>query len=776
MIKVLPRIQNAHDPATRNIINAAIDSINIQGKSIQDLVAEGQLTPDQYLRLIESVNRLVAKGDISMSDIDLNKGKILPRHLSEEVLSAIAGNAPVNAVPADGSVTLIKTAFASPGKNLFDKERAEIGRNISTEDGYIFNHASYYVSDYIPIKPSTDYAFTELSNIVWFDSGKKFLSGKTFNPSLSSPANANYMKVSGTISVIDKSQVEQGKSPSAYEPYAIKIEDKYIEKNKVGLLDTSFSRPEKNIFDMDNADLGMTLSIADGKALPHASYFTSSFIKIESNTIYSFSNILNIAWYDDDYVFISGKANPDTETTSSNYSFMKISGFLSDIGNAQVEQGSEKTYYSPYKLVIDPSVLPQQKSSGTQTSDDYETRKAISERNALDYIPNVSEKLNIPTYVPSSVTRHTDITHPNVLYFPNGWNGYKFWMCMTPYPMANNKYENPSIVASNDNITWVEPAPNPIAPLESTETFQSDPEILMNGDTMELWYRASIVANGDIDTTFYRKKSTNGVTWSAREAMFNNKKNSQGEIVSPAIIFEDGTYKMWYTRASVTGAHIQEYAESTTGKTWESRVLDIKFDFKDYYFWHGDVYKHDDGKIDMVIGCKSATEPWSVFYTYSYDNINFVEPMLLIKPTVSTNNWDKDDLYKPSLTKVGDELYLYYSTPYNIGLTKGKSLMELGVHEKEDIENMYPVRNLRTKNNAYTINDTFEVFPDNAVIYTKMWSTSDMGWPELSGNLITYCIWKEAGDVKQEFHPKGKSFHYVRVSTLTGWTDWSLVQ
>lgn len=771
---VIPKINSSHGSDTRNIINAVIDSINVQGKSIQDLVSKGQLTPEQYLKLIESVNRLVAKGDISINDIDINKGKILPRHLSEEVLSAIAGNAPVNAVPADGSVTLKKTAFASPGKNLFDKNRAETGKIVSIGDGAIFNNASYYVSDYIPVKPSTDYAFSELSDIVWFDSGKNYLSGSSFKQSLKSPVNANYMRVSGFLSLIDKTQVETGVSPSGYEPYAMKIDDKYIKKNKVSLLDTSFARPEKNLFDMTVASREKSLSINDGRSIYHVSYFTSDFIEVEGDRMFAFSNISDVAWYDKDYIFINGKHRPSAESSPLNAKIMRVSGLLSEIGIVQVEHGGESTHYSPYKLVVNPSVLPQQKSAGTQTSDDYETRKAIAEQNALNYTPNTPEKLNIPTYVPSSVTRHTDITHPNVLYFPNGWNGYKFWMCMTPYPMAVNKYENPSIVASNDNVTWHEPASNPIAPLETTETFQSDPEILMNGNTMELWYRASIVADGDINTTFYRKKSTDGVNWTAREAMFKNSKKSEGEIVSPAIIFEDGTYKMWYTRASVTGNHTQEYAESTTGKTWESRVLDIKFNFRDYHFWHGDVYKHDDGKIDMVIGCKSATEPWSIFYTYSYDNIDFVEPMLLIKPTVSTINWDKDDLYKPALTKVGDELYLYYSTPFNIGLTKGKSLLELGVHEKEDAENMYPVRNLRSKNNAYSVNDTFEVFPDNTVIYTKLWSTSDMGWPELSGNLITYCIWKEVGDVKQVFQPKGKNVEHVRTATSNGWTDWVL--
>ena len=157
---VIPKINSEHGSETRNIINAAIDAINVQGKSIQDLVAEGQLTPTQYAELITiinsnlksgevgkfdltpelrlEVNRIsekidkgnvtesditgtlrtlvnsipnkINRGEVTFDDIDINKGKLLPKHLSEEVLKIVTGDAPINAVPANESLTTAKYA------------------------------------------------------------------------------------------------------------------------------------------------------------------------------------------------------------------------------------------------------------------------------------------------------------------------------------------------------------------------------------------------------------------------------------------------------------------------------------------------------------------------------------------------------------------------------------------------------------------------------------------------------------------------------------------
>lgn len=36
------------------------------------------------------------------------------------------------------------------------------------------------------------------------------------------------------------------------------------------------------------------------------------------------------------------------------------------------------------------------------------------------------------------------------------WNGYRYWLSYTPYPNGNDKYENPTIVGSNDLINYSE--------------------------------------------------------------------------------------------------------------------------------------------------------------------------------------------------------------------------------------------------------------------------------------------------------------------------------
>lgn len=70
---VIPKINSAHGSETRNIINRAIDIINTQGKSIQDLVAKGQLTPKQYAELIAIVNDTATTADLETLNIRFNE-------------------------------------------------------------------------------------------------------------------------------------------------------------------------------------------------------------------------------------------------------------------------------------------------------------------------------------------------------------------------------------------------------------------------------------------------------------------------------------------------------------------------------------------------------------------------------------------------------------------------------------------------------------------------------------------------------------------------------
>ena len=86
--------------------------------------------------------------------------------------------------------------------------------------------------------------------------------------------------------------------------------------------------------------------------------------------------------------------------------------------------------------------------------------------------------------------------HPSVLFISQKWNGYRYWMAETPYPLGNNgdwnglkpyraRWENPCIHVSNDGINWQTPpkGSNPIDDLSDADiehqNYYSDTHLVM---------------------------------------------------------------------------------------------------------------------------------------------------------------------------------------------------------------------------------------------------------------------------------------------------------
>lgn len=136
-------------------------------------------------------------------------------------------------------------------------------------------------------------------------------------------------------------------------------------------------------------------------------------------------------------------------------------------------------------------------------------------------------------------------THPKMLYIPQGWNGYKYWLAITPTfgiiaeQVGPAYFENPHIFASNDAINWIEPTQNPIdvpAPFSFTNVvypFNSDTHLLIGDDGwMYCYYRMTdmpreYVNNNPGEAGVYKiamvcKKSRDGVNWSERMVVFGD--------------------------------------------------------------------------------------------------------------------------------------------------------------------------------------------------------------------------------------------------------------
>ena len=173
---------------------------------------------------------------------------------------------------------------------------------------------------------------------------------------------------------------------------------------------------------------------------------------------------------------------------------------------------------------------------------------------------NAPTPLVTPTYDGSG-----QVVHPDVVHVPGGWNGYEYWMGMTPYPNSNDNYENPSIIASNDNATWVVPSgrDEPALPRAATATTTTSTCCWWAAR----WSCTSTRPTTTATPTSSRLASTDGVNWGPAQTVIT----MPNYVMSPAVIHDGGVYTMWYVRsAGGCSAAAQDFylRTSVDGITW----------------------------------------------------------------------------------------------------------------------------------------------------------------------------------------------------------------
>ena len=244
--------------------------------------------------------------------------------------------------------------------------------------------------------------------------------------------------------------------------------------------------------------------------------------------------------------------------------------------------------------------------------DDFETLPVVDTplSNAASYlsIPSVDTSGN-PVTVGEQV-------HPDVIYFPTAWNGYHYWMTFTPYPSGYAPVENPWIVASNDNSTWVIPAglTDPIATAPAGSGNVADPDLFYDEDSGQLWNYYVWVDNttGSNNTYLYRKTSTDGVTWlpsgsdPAGELLLTVPNN---QMVGPTVAKVGDTYYLWYVNGGAAGCSGSgnpiERRTSSDGVTWSAPTT-ITFSQPGYTPWHPDViYVPGASEYRLLVGSLS---------------------------------------------------------------------------------------------------------------------------------------------------------------------------
>lgn len=321
-----------------------------------------------YQTLIESLNNL------SFNMFNTNLGKVTPNMVSDELLAQIAGDAAVNAVPADGSLTTEKFASKSvtldkmevipaPGIrriNLFNKEKYTPDSVIGSTTGIVSPNPTpeypFAVSDLISIEPNQDYYKTTSDTWVIFDKENNLLDGGHGQVIPGHP-NGAYVRFVFQETVKDTVMFVKGNTaPAEYEPYGVKfdvdsLDDKSIPESK--LADNFLKLTSgKNLFNKDAVVTGKYPNYANGNLSTESSFSASEFIPIEPNKDYIKSDSQQLTFYDSSKIFISGLPSAQTFTTPENAHFLRLAISNTKLSTYQLEEGTVLTEYEEYGQYI----------------------------------------------------------------------------------------------------------------------------------------------------------------------------------------------------------------------------------------------------------------------------------------------------------------------------------------------------------------------------------------------------------------------------------------
>jgi hypothetical protein len=203
---------------------------------------------------------------------------------------------------------------------------------------------------------------------------------------------------------------------------------------------------------------------------------------------------------------------------------------------------------------------------------------------SADDVPlGVVRPIHPPTYESSDQMVHPDYARSDGPEF-----GYPEHLAITPYPYGNAAYENPSVfVAQGRPDQWAleQGVPNPVA--RPSVGYLSDPDLVYNPDTRELWlyYRQATA-----DNIILLTRSTDGIVWSPEQEVLRRPSH---QVVSPAVVRRGpGDWLMWSVNSGPSGCGAEattvELRHSKDGLVW-SAPQTVALGGDGLFPWHIDV-------------------------------------------------------------------------------------------------------------------------------------------------------------------------------------------
>jgi predicted GH43/DUF377 family glycosyl hydrolase len=280
---------------------------------------------------------------------------------------------------------------------------------------------------------------------------------------------------------------------------------------------------------------------------------------------------------------------------------------------------------------------------------------------------NAPAPLVTPTYDGSG-----QVVHPDVVHVEGGWHGYEYWLAMTPYPNGNDDYENPSVIVSNDNVTWSEPPglTNPLAPF--VNGVLADADLLLVADTLRLYFNET---NNDGQGHVCLLTSADGVTWEGPQTCLT----VPNYMMCPTVLYEDGAYVLWYLRSPTgcTSSYQDVFLRtSADGLTWTAEQ-EVTIPHPGHVVWHFDIQRDGDRYVMVYAAYPEGSNCSNtrLYLAESDDRFHWtVNETPLLSPV--PGSWDSAQIYRSSFLVDGSWLRIWYSArstsgQWHVGYTEG---------------------------------------------------------------------------------------------------------
>ena len=202
-----------------------------------------------------------------------------------------------------------------------------------------------------------------------------------------------------------------------------------------------------------------------------------------------------------------------------------------------------------------------------------------------------------------------DITHPSIIYIPDGKFPHQWWLAATPYPQSlkvhGEPYENTCIFYA-DNVGRDAPVDffsidkNPII-YKAGARYNSDPDIFFDDADSTLYAFTRKRHGEDYVSNIVIQSSKDGEHWSGPVSVVKTETKS----LCPCIIKCDSVYRMY----------LYEYTPDVKNPTSTIEIFEsvslLAPQFKhsksvpwtlDSYIWHGDVLRYNDNYYMIYCG------------------------------------------------------------------------------------------------------------------------------------------------------------------------------